>query len=52
MLVVTVVLVSPSSVVAVMCEGADSDWKIVEPQSFSFSKKRRSCVDNQEDVSH
>ena len=30
------------SVVTVMCEGApqDSEWDFVEPQSFSFSKKR------------
>ena len=38
-LVVTCVLVCPSSAVAEMCEGvsSDSDWEFVEPQSFSFS---------------
>ena len=54
-LVVTDVLVSPSSAVAEMNEGvsSDSDWEHVEPQSFSFSKKRSIvCVENQEDVSY
>ena len=51
----TGVLVSPSSAVAVMCEGvsSDSDWEFVEPQSFSFSKKRSIvCVENQEDMGY
>ena len=41
-LVVTDVLVSPSSVVTECWDGVslDSDWEFVEPQSFSFSKKR------------
>ena len=36
------VLVSPSSVVTKFCDGFSccSDWDFVEPQSFSFSKKR------------
>ena len=37
-----------------MCEGvsSDSDWECVEPQPFSFSKKRSIvCVENQEDMS-
>ena len=40
--VVTDVLVSPSSKVAVLSVAvlSDSDWEIVEPQSFSFSRKR------------
>ena len=40
--VVTDVPVSPSSAVAVMSETllSDSGWEIVEPQSFSFSRKR------------
>ena len=41
------------SVVTVMCAGArsDSEWDFVEPQSFSFSKKRNfACVENQEDM--
>ena len=39
---VTDVLVSPSSVVTEFCEffSCCSDWEDVEPQSFSFSKKR------------
>ena len=52
--VVTDVLVSSSSAVAVKCEGAssDSDWEFVEPWSFSFSNKRSIvCVENQADVS-
>ena len=34
---------SASSFVAVMCEGvpSDSEWDFVEPQSFSFSMKRK-----------
>ena len=42
--VVPVVAVSPSSVVTEVCDGfsLDSDWEFVEPQSFSFSKKRSS----------
>ena len=41
--VVTVVPVSPPSAVAGMSEAllSDSDWEIVEPQSFSSSTKRR-----------
>ena len=41
-LVVTAVLVSPSSVVTECCDGLSccSDRELVEPQSFSFSKKR------------
>ena len=41
-LVVIDVLVSPSFVVIECCEDVslDSDWDFVEPQSFSFSKKR------------
>ena len=28
---------------------SDSDWEIVDPQSFSFSRKRQTvCVENQE----
>ena len=40
-LVVTDVPVSPSSVVAEVCDGFSfgSDWEFVEPQLFSFSKK-------------
>ena len=36
------VLVSPSSVVTELCDVSSccSDWEFVEPQSFSFSKKR------------
>ena len=39
---VTDVLVSPSSVVTGWCDVSPcgSDWESVEPQSFSFSKKR------------
>ena len=36
-----------------MCEGvpSDSEWEFVEPQSFSFSKKRNfACVENQENM--
>ena len=30
---------------------SDSDWEIVEPQSFSISRKRRVvCVENQENM--
>ena len=41
-LVVADVPVSPSSVVTEVCDGflLGSDWEFVEPQSFSFSKKR------------
>ena len=40
--VVTDVLVSPSLAVVEMCEGvsSDSDWELVERQSFSLQKKR------------
>ena len=42
--VVAVVSVAPSSVVTEVCDGfsLDSDWEFVEPQSFSFYKKRSS----------
>ena len=43
------------SLVTVMCEGvpSDSEWDFVEPQSFSFSKKRNfACVEEQEDMNH
>ena len=31
---------------------SDSDWEVVEPQSFSFSRKRRAvCGKNQENMS-
>ena len=41
-LVVSDVGESASSVVTVLCEGvpSDAEWDFVEPQSFSFSKKR------------
>ena len=48
---VTDVLVSPSSVVTEFCDGFSccSGWEMVEPQSFSFSKKRaHCCADTQE----
>ena len=43
---VTDVPVSPSSVVAEFCDGFSccSDWDFVEPQFFSFSKKRANCT--------
>ena len=47
------VVVSPSSVVTEMCEVSPccSDWDFVEPQSFSFSKKRALCCsDKQEEM--
>ena len=50
---VTGVSVSPSSVVTEFCDGFSccSDWELVEPQSFSFSKKRaRCCTDTQEEM--
>ena len=53
MLDVTDVLVSPSSVVTELCDGFSccSDWEFVEPQSFSFSKKRaHSCTVSQEEI--
>ena len=42
---VTDVLVSPSSVVTELCDVSPcgSDWEFVEPQFFSFSKKRARC---------
>ena len=55
LLVVSDVLVSPSSVVAEMCEGVSSDsvWEGVEPQSFSFSKERSFvCAENQRETSY
>ena len=45
--------VSPSSVVTEFCDGFSccSDWDFVEPQSFSFSKKRaHSCTVTQEEI--
>ena len=51
MLVATDVLLLPSSSVVVMSEAllSDSDWENVEPQSFSFSRKRQAvCVENEE----
>ena len=42
---VTDVLVSFSSVVTELCDVSSccSDWEFVEPQSFSFSRKRALC---------
>ena len=53
--VVTDVLVSPSSAVAVMSEAllSDFDWEFVEPPSSSFFKKRSAaCVENQGSMSY
>ena len=53
--VVTEVGETAPSVVTVMCEGvpSDSEWDFVEPQSFSFSKKRNfACVEGQEDMNY
>ena len=50
---VTGVLVSPSSVVTKFCDVSSmcSDQEFVEPQSFSFSKKRAHCCpDTQEEM--
>ena len=50
---VTDVLVSPSSVIIGFCNGFSfcSDWGFVEPQPFSFSKKRaRSWTVTQEEM--
>ena len=50
---VTDVPVSPSSVVTELCDVSPccSDWELVEPQSFSFFKKRaHCCTDTQEEV--
>ena len=50
---VTDVPVSPSSVVTEFCDGFSfcSDWEFVEPQSFSFSKKRAHvCTATQEEM--
>ena len=55
MLVVADVGESAPSMVTVMCEGvpSDSGWDFVEPQSFSFSKKRYfACVEEQEDMNY
>ena len=55
MLDVADVPVSPSSVVTELCEVSPccSDWEFVEPQSFSFSKKRaHCCTDTQEEISY
>ena len=49
------VFVSPSSAVAEMCEdvSSDSEKEFVEPQSFSFSKKRSTvCAESQEEMSY
>ena len=45
--VVAVVSVSLSSVVTEVCDGfsLDSVWEFVEPESFSFSKKRSSVLE-------
>ena len=46
--------IAPSGV-TVMCEAvhSDSEWDFVEPQSSSFSKKRKfACVENQEDMNY
>ena len=52
--VVADVPVSPSSSLVVMSDSlSDSDWEIVEPQSFSFSRERRAVrVANQENMSY
>ena len=53
--VVIEVRVSSTSAVAEMREGvsSDSDWESVEPQSFSFSRKRSIfSVENQQDMSY
>ena len=53
-LVVSDVLVSPFSSVVVMSVASvwDSNWENLEPQSFSFSRKRRAVwVENQENMS-
>ena len=50
---VTDVLASLSSVVTELCDVSPccSDWEDVEPQSFSFSKKRaHCCTDTQEEM--
>ena len=50
----TDVLDSTSSLV-VMSEAllSDSDWQVVEPQPFSFSRKRHVfCVESQEDTNY
>ena len=55
MLVVTDVGEPAPSVVTVMCEGvpSDSEWDFVEPQSFSFSKKRNfASVENPEETNY
>ena len=47
------VLVSPSSMVTEICEVSPccSDWEFVEPQSFSFFRKRAiCCADTQEEI--
>ena len=48
-LVIAGVGLSAPSVVTVVCEDvpSDSEWDFLEPQSFSFSKKRNfACVEN------
>ena len=50
---VTDVPVSPSSVVTEFCDGFSCclEWEVVEPQSFSFSKKRSFyCTVTQEEM--
>ena len=52
---VIVVLVSPSSVVTGLFEDVslDYDWEFVQPQSFSFSKKRSVVLEeNREEMSY
>ena len=47
--------VSPSSVVTELCDVSPcrSKWEFVEPQTFSFSKKRAHCrTDTQEEMSY
>ena len=49
----TKILVTPSSVVSEFCDGLSycSDWEFVEPQSFSFYKKRSLyCTVSQEEM--
>ena len=55
LLAVNDLLVSPSSAVAEMREGVstDSDWEFLEPQCFSFSKKRSFvCAESQGEMSN
>ena len=53
--VVTDVPVSPSLVMTESCDdvSVESDWEFVEPQSFSFSKKRSIvCAENEGEMSY